>query len=224
MDTARIEGILNEARNAVDAGQGLGGTGFWKAVGEVKGHPELAEAFADRMADIDRTAFEDWALATVPIGTGTALAGLIAALGLGAVAGSYYLDQPWNWLLFGTGTAILLVPTHSLGHLMVGRALGMRFTHWFVGSANQPQPGVKVDYSTYLRAPARQRAWMHAAGALTTKTIPFLLVPAARAADLPDWVTWLLLAAGGVMIATDIAWSTKASDWKKFRREMKYAR
>jgi hypothetical protein len=223
MDTTRIEGILNEAQDAVDAGQGLGGTGFWKAVAEVKKNPELAEVFADRIAEIDRRAFENWAMVTLPVGTGTALALTAAAAGLGAVAGSYYLSEPWNWLLFGAGTAVLLVPTHSLGHLIVGKAMGIRFTHWFVGKIQQPQPGVKVDYATYLRTPARRRAWMHAAGALTTKTIPFLLVPAARAADLPGWVTWLLLATGAVMIATDVTWSTKASDWKKFRREMNYA-
>lgn len=223
MDREQIEAVLDEARSAVDAGRGLGDTGFWKAVGAVKRQPELADEFADRIAAIDRDAFESWALVTVPIGTGTALAAAVTAVGLGAIAGSYYLDQPWNWLLFGVGTAILLVPTHSLGHLIVGSALGMRFTHWFVGRIQQPQPGVKIDYATYLRTPARKRAWMHAAGALTTKTVPFLLIPAARAANLPDWVTWVLVAAGAVMVATDIVWSTKASDWKKFRREMKYA-
>ena len=71
---------------------------------------------------------------------------------------------------------------------------------------------------------ARRRAWMHAAGALTTKAIPFALLPAALAADLPGWVPWLLGAAGAVMVATDLLWSTRASDWKKFRREMRYAR
>lgn len=223
MDTARIEEILKEAQDAVDAGEGLEGTGFWRAVGEIKRRPEFVEEFADRVADLDRRAFENWALATLPAGSGTALALAATAAGLGAVAGSQYLSEPWNWLLFGAGTAVLLVPTHSLGHLIVGSALGMRFTHWFVGRIQQPQPGVKVDYATYLRTPARKRAWMHAAGALTTKAVPFLLIPAARAADLPDWVTWVLVTAGAVMVATDIAWSTKASDWKKFRRELKYA-
>jgi hypothetical protein len=223
MDREQIEAVLDEARSAVDAGQGLGDTGFWKAVGAVKRQPELADEFADQIAAIDRDAFENWALVTIPVGIGSTLAAALTALGLGAVAGCYYLEQPWNWLLFGVGTGVLLVSTHSLGHLIVGSALGMRFTHWFVGRIQQPQPGVKIDYATYLRTPARKRAWMHAAGALTTKAIPFLLVPAARAAELPGWVTWVLVVAGVVMVATDILWSTKASDWKKFRREMKYA-
>jgi hypothetical protein len=65
---------------------------------------------------------------------------------------------------------------------------------------------------------------MHASGALATKIVPFALAPAALAADLPTWVAWVLVIAGLGMIATDIAWSTKSSDWKKFRREMGYTK
>jgi hypothetical protein len=99
----------------------------------------------------------------------------------------------------------------------------MRFTHWFVASISQPQPGVKLNYRSYLRTPPRRRAWMHAAGALVTKLIPFLVIPAALAADLPGWVIWVLVTVGVATIITDVVWSTKASDWKRFRREMRHA-
>jgi hypothetical protein len=64
---------------------------------------------------------------------------------------------------------------------------------------------------------------MHASGAIVTKTLPFLLIGAAIAADLPVWVVWLLAGFGVATIATDVLWSTKASDWKKFRREMRFS-
>lgn len=64
---------------------------------------------------------------------------------------------------------------------------------------------------------------MHASGALTTKAIPFLMVPAAIAAGMPAWVSWLLVGVGATTIATDILWSTEKSDWKKFSREMRFA-
>lgn len=223
MDRAQILATLDEAAAAVERGDGLAGTGFWKAVGALKRSPTLAEDLGGRVADIDRRAFEDWAFVTIPVGPGTALALAGTAVGLGAVGASYYVGEPWNWLVFGAGTIVLLVPTHGLGHLAVGRAMGMRFTHWFVGKPRQPQPGVKVDYASYLRTPARQRAWMHASGAIVTKLVPFALIPAAVAADLPGWVVWLLAGVGVAQLATDALWSTRSSDWKKFRREMKYA-
>ena len=70
-------------------------------------------------------------------------------------------------------SGVLLVTTHGLGHLAVGKARGMKFTHWFVGTMQRPQPGVKLDYATYLRVDAVGRAWMHASGAIVTKIVPF---------------------------------------------------
>src|SRR5690606_23907546 len=111
----------------------------------------------------------------------------------------------------------------SLGHVAVGRAFGMRFTDWYIGSITRPQPGVKVDYATYIVTPARQRAWMHAAGAIVTKLVPFALVPLARAASLPRRSRAALWLLGLRQIATDGLWSVGASDWKQFRREMRHA-
>jgi hypothetical protein len=65
---------------------------------------------------------------------------------------------------------------------------------------------------------------MHAAGAIVTKLIPFALIGAALAADVPAWTVWLLVAVGIGQLITDYLWSTKGSDWKKFSREMRYAR
>jgi hypothetical protein len=223
VDDAAILAALGNAESALDQGRSLKGTGFWKAVEAVKDSPALIGSLAPRISAIDQRAFREWPWLILPIGLGTGIALGVTALGLGGIAAAYYLDEPWNWLVFGAGTAVLLGSTHGLGHLAVGRAMGMRFTHWFVASLKKPQPGVKVDYDSYLRVPPRRRAWMHAAGALVTKSIPFVLIPAAVAADLPGWIVAVLVAAGVVTIITDVVWSTKASDWEKFLRERRHA-
>jgi hypothetical protein len=64
---------------------------------------------------------------------------------------------------------------------------------------------------------------MHASGALVTKAIPFLLIPVAHLMSAaPTWVPAALLGLGVMQIATDVAWSTRSSDWAKFRRETTY--
>lgn len=224
MEADEVRAVLDRAAAAVERGDGLGGTGFWKTVGEVKRSPALTDELGSRIGEIDRRAFQDWALLTIPEPVGSILAAAAAAAGLGAVAASYYLSEPANWLVFAGGGVALFASTHGLGHLAVGRAAGMRFSHWFVGSMGRPQPGVKVDYATYLRTPARKRAWMHASGAIVTKILPFALLPAAVAADLPDWMPRALAVLGVAQIVTDAVWSVKKSDWKKFRREMSYTR
>ena len=218
-----IEESLNRAEAAVEAGEGLSGTGFWGAVREVKGRPELVERYADRIARIDARAHRDWALLVIPLWLGTSIAVVVTLAGLALVWWAYFLTGWWAIVAFLAGVGVLLGSTHGLAHLVVGRLLGIRFLSWFVGEINQPQPGVKTDYASYLRTPPSRRAWMHASGAMTTKAIPFLFVGAAIAADLPTWAAWALTGLGVAMVVTDILWSTKASDWKKFRREMGFS-
>ncbi len=215
-----ITDALERAEAALDAGRGLAGTGFWPAVRAVKEDPTGVDLH--RIAAIDRRAFEAWALIKVPVRSGTVLACLALAVGL-ALIGLAYRDIPLRNWVFLVGFGIVWVTTHGLGHLSVGRALGMRFTHWFVGTLRRPQPGVKVDYATYLTAPARHRAWMHASGAVVSKLIPFLLLPPAYIADVSAWVPLVVAGFGVISLVTDIMWSTKVSDWKKYRREMGFA-
>lgn len=218
-----VEESLDRAQAAVTAGDGLLGTGFWSAVATVKRNPELAERFADRIAEIDETAFRQWVLLTVPLGLGTALAVAASLIGIFLVGLAYALDGFLAILVFYAGLVALLASTHGLGHLVVGWAVGIRFTCWFVGRVTQPQPGVKVDYASYLRTNPKGRAWMHASGAIVTKAVPFLLIGAAIAADLASWAVWLLPVIGVGSIVTDLFWSTSKSDWKKFKREMSFA-
>jgi hypothetical protein len=112
---------------------------------------------------------------------------------------------------------VLLASTHGLGHLVVGRIVGSRFTVCFAGY-RRPQPGVKTDYATYLRTPARSRARMHEPGAIVTKVVPFLLLLAAIWFGIPAWA---VIVAVGQVIA-DVAWSTKPPYWAKYKREMTY--
>ena len=190
----------------------------------VKQAPELVPEFAGRIAAIDREAFERWALVNIPVGVGTVAAVVGSAVGLALVGLAYNTADPWNGLLLLAGMGIILVTTHGLAHLLVGRLAGIRFTHWFIGTVGRPQPGVKTDYATYLAVDPVRRAWMHASGAIVSKIVPFVLIPAALIAGVPSWSTVVLVVVGVASVITDLVWSTKASDWKKFRREMAVAR
>jgi len=224
MEPDSIDEALGAAERSLGAGEGVAGTGFRQAVAAVKRDPILAARYADRMAAIDRAAFERWALFTVPIGVGTFLMVTATLIGIGLVAAAYYTEpEMLAVILFYVGVGVLLVTTHGLGHLAVGRLGRIRFTHWFIGTIARPQPGVKVDYSTYLRAPANVRAWMHASGAIVTKAVPLVLIGAAVAAGLPVWAVWGLPLITLVALVTDVVWSTKSSDWAKFIRERSFA-
>ncbi len=207
-----------------DPGANLTGTGFWKAVAAVKRDPDLVDEFAERIARIDREGFQRWALITTPLGIGTLVALIGVATGLMLVGMAYSTSAPANGLMMLAGMFVIFTAIHGIGHLVVGRIVGIRFTHWFVGVLSQPAPGVKTDYVSYLSASPRGRAWMHAAGAIASKVVPFALIPAALAADVPSWSTLAMVGFGLLTIGTDVFFSTKKSDWKKFKREMAVAR
>lgn len=225
MTPAEIDAALDTAEAALDTAGPvvLRGTGFWKTVATVKSDQSLVDLYADRIGAIDQAAFRSWVPILIPLWPGTLLAILGAVVALVLIGAAYGTAAPWNGIWFLLGTGGLLVATHGLAHLAVGSVVGIRFTTWFA-EFKRPQPGVKTDYASYLLSPARSRAWMHASGAIVTKSIPFLLLPSALIAGVPTWTLVVLVGLGVLQLITDALWSTKASDWAKYRREMAIAR
>ena len=222
MEAVGIEQALSAAEVASNQEESLAGTGFWQAVAKVKTDRELIDRYADRIALIDQRSFGNWALVVVPVWIGTLMMSLATVVGFVLIGISYDLTDLMAVLVFYVGFGLLLTSSHGLAHLIVGRVFGIRFTSWFIGTIGRPQPGIKVHYASYLKTAPARRAWMHASGAVVTKIVPFALIGAAVAADLPTWAVWVLPAIGVASVITDVAWSTKKSDWKKFQREMKF--
>ena len=223
MTPHEVDTILNKIEVEIGFGgtPDLRGTHFWSAVAATKRDPDLVSKFADRIGAIDRAAHDAWARLVIPLWIGTIVAIVGMLIGLSIVSASAFVPK-WNGVAFLAGAGVLVGSTHGLGHLVVGYMVGIRFSGWFIGRA-RPQPGVKINYATYLRASPRSRAWMHASGAIVTKFIPFLLVPVALALSaIPMWATLALLVLGVIQIVTDVLWSTKSSDWAKYLREIDF--
>jgi hypothetical protein len=223
----------------VDAGNtNLGELGFWRLLQRVKLEPRLAAHWADEAGRIDRKAFERSVRPRFPVWLGNAA--LLAASGVLiafipvslAIARESATREPFLAGLLalaaggGLGSAL-----HDLGHWVVGRVAGIRFLAYFFDGPLRIQPGIKIDYESYLRASPGARAWTHASGALVTKVAPFAVFAALylphRAGGydlLPPWSLWGILAVGVGQIMTDILFSIKNSDWKKVRREIRIGR
>lgn len=225
MESVDIERILGQAES--DLGEpgraDLRRSGFWRAVAAVKGEPALADRYAERIGRIDRAAFERSVRLRLPAWVGVLLDLLGVAIGVVLMVVAPSFAAPWRELSFLAGVAAILGASHTLTHWIVGTAIGIRFSHWFSKPPRTPQPGFKIDYASYLRTPARRRAWMHASGAIVTKLVPFAALPLALAIGLDGWAVRLLLILGIGQLLTDALLSTRHSDWKRFRREMRLA-
>ena len=216
---------LDRIETAVAAGDtDLRSLGFWRIVARVKPDRVLADRFADQIGRIDTAAFRLGVRFRVPVWAGNmlligaTLGGLAAAI-LAHIVSSTTLS---GLLLLAAG-GVWTVSLHSPTHWFVGHLAGIRFTHYFLGRP-LPYPGLKSDYSTYLRADAGSRAWMHASGAIATKLAPLLALAFWPGTGAPWWSAAGLVAICLLSIATDIAFSVKVGDWKKFRRERAVAK
>lgn len=225
MDETAVANALASCEQELQAGRtpDLRALGFWRAVAAVKRHNELVDRYATRIATIDRAVFRRRVRLAFPVALGVIVLDLGLFGGLLLLGIATLVAHPWREIVVLVAAGALDVTTHGLAHLAVGTFVGIDFTDWFVDLPKRPQPGFKIDYASYLRASPRQRAWMHAAGAIATKVTPFLVVPYAVAIDTETWAVLALLALGVVQILTDVLYSVRASDWKKFRREMRLA-
>jgi hypothetical protein len=226
---------LDRIEAAVDAGDtDLRRLGFWRVVALIKLDDELIERHADQVGRIDRDAFRQRVRFRVPVWVGNLIFAVELAVGVGAFAlaatrGTHNITFAYDATLAGIGLLVTAgtwdVGVHSPTHWLVGRAVGIRFTDYFLKAPTAP-PGLKIDYASYLRASPEHRAWMHASGAIATKLVPFLVLALALATgiDAPGWSIAILWVLGIGQIVTDILFSTRKSDWKKVRRELAVAR
>jgi hypothetical protein len=224
---------LDRIEAAVDGGDvDVRRLGFWRVVALIKRDDEVIERHAEQVGRIDSKAFRARIRFRAPVWVGIALQllGIGAAVGLvafvvwNAGSGGDLLDVE---LASGVGLLLaafaLAAGIHTFAHLVVGRLVGIRFTDFFFAIPPPPLPGLKTDYGTYLRTGPVARAWMHASGAVATKLAPFVVLAFAPAANAPGWSVVILVVLGVFQIATDVLFSTKASDWKKVRRELAVA-
>jgi hypothetical protein len=221
-----FSGDLDRIEAAVQAGnRDLKALGFWRIVAQVKPDRMLVDRYADQIGRIDGAAFRSGVRLRLPVWAGNSI--LIAGIGVGLAAGivARSVSSPTlaGLLLIATGL-IWSVSFHSPTHWFVGYMAGIRFTDYFLGGPPPPRPGLKSDYASYLRADPSSRAWMHASGAIATKVAPFLALALWPGSGAPWWCAAALIAIGALQIVTDLAFSVKSSDWKKFRRERAIAR
>jgi hypothetical protein len=199
--------------------------GFWRLVKRVKLSPEAVARYGDQIGRIDAAAFRRGVPRRAPVWLGNAIlcGGLLAGAAAIALALAISSSVVKGLALVAAG-GLWAVSAHCLAHWAVGRAVGIRFTDYFLGGPPPPRPGLKTDYATYLRTPAERRAWMHASGALATKVAPFVPLFFWSAAEAPVWSAIVLLAIGALQIVSDLLFSVRSSDWKKVLRERAIAR
>jgi hypothetical protein len=124
MDAAHVELTLSEAKTALARSEkvDLARIGFWKTVAAAKRDRRLAEHYAERIAQIDRLAFERRVPLRVPASIGVLIDLAVTAVGVLLVALASGVASPAREIVFLVGVAAILGATHTLAHWVVGSA------------------------------------------------------------------------------------------------------
>jgi hypothetical protein len=214
----------HDALDRIDAVVAAGSTdlsalGFWVVVGEIKRDRVMVAELADQAGRIDQAAFRARVRLRAPVWVGTAL---LAAVVIGGVV-AIVLAGVWTGTLAGLALLVAggawALGIHSLTHQVFAWFVGIRCTAYFLGGPPPPRPGIKTDYASYLRTDPARRAWFHASGAIATKLAPFVAVALVPLTNAPAWAVIAMAAYGVFQIVSDVVFSTRGSDWKKFLRE-----
>jgi hypothetical protein len=217
---SRIEAAVDEGRTD------LRELGYGRLLRQVKADPMLSAHWAEQVGRIDRKLFELRRGFRLPVWLGNLILLVGTAIGAGAIVLATRLDddEVLAGLALVASAGILAVSVHDLAHWVMGRLAGIRFLAYFLDGPFRVQPGLKTDYATYLRAQPGERAVMHASGAVASKVAPFVAAAFWPATEAPAWALWATLGIGIFQIVTDVAWSTRKSDWMKAGRERRIAR
>jgi hypothetical protein len=222
---------LDRIESAVRGGAtDLRALGFWRLVGRIKRDPALVEVHADQVGRIDTAAFRGAVWMRIPVWLGNLVFAAAIAVGAAAIVVARVAARSGSgreavvgWALV-LGTGILIVAVHTPTHWLIGRIVGLSFTSYFVKLSFPPWPGIKIDYATYLRADPMGRAWMHASGAIANKITPLVVLALAPWGDAPAWSLGIVGAIAVGQVVTDVLFSVRVSDWKRFFRERAIAR
>ena len=193
---------------------------------QVKLDRALVDEHADQIGRIDTAAFRAGVRLRVPVWLGNALLVVGTVVGALAVGAAFVWQTPvWKGLALVAAGAIWSVSLHSPTHWLVGYMVGIRWTDYFLGGPPPPRPGLEVR----LRHLPASRPRLPGVDACLGRTRhearavprPRVLAapPALRGGRRPPWPR-----SACCRSSTDIALSTKSSDWKKFRREKAIAR
>jgi hypothetical protein len=125
-----------------------------------------------------------------------------------------------NWMLYFSAL-ILMATLHPLSHYITGALSGIRFTHYYLNGPARIEPTLRIDYSSYLKAKASGRAFMHLSGVIGTLAAPLIVAFIAfyrgeNAASVNLLYLFILL------IVFELLTSTKIGDLMKAKREYGY--
>lgn len=143
---------------------------------------------------------------------------LESALTIVAVALVFWVNS--TWMLYVV-VLVLMATLHPLSHYLIGRLVGIRFTHYYLNGPARIEPTLRIDNFSYLKISGKKRAMMHVSGVIGTVMAPLFVCGIAIYTGANDvgmnlFIFFLLL------IVFELLTSMKIGDLMKAKREYRF--
>jgi hypothetical protein len=197
MDAGEIEEILENVKAELSRGkyEAAGKLGFWRVVRAAKGNPEIEGKFAERMGEIDKLLFEAKARIKLDYMTGTIIELLGSVIGFVLLYFGATFTGIESTIFYVASALALMTFLHPISHIIAASRFGIKFHFYFLNGPMLIEPTLKVDYSTYLKAPSKSRALFHLAGAVNSVLVTLLVFVVALQDPATTDITKTVLAA-----------------------------
>lgn len=183
MDVGEIEAVLEKVKAELDRGnyKSVGELGFWRAVEAAKNDLGVGEKFAETIGEIDKLLFESKARAKLDFRIGTIIELIGTVIGVVLLYFGATFTGIESTILYIASAGVLMTGLHPISHIIAGHLFGIKFHFYFLNGPMLIEPTLKVDYSTYVKAPPKNRALFHLAGVVNSILITlFVFVVALR--------------------------------------------
>jgi hypothetical protein len=179
MDAGEIEEVLINVESELDRGnyEAVRNLGFWRVVRAAKKDPEIGEKFAEMIGEVDKILFDSKARIKLDFRVGTIIELIGAVIGVVLLYFGATFTGILSTILYAASAIVLMTALHPISHIIAANRFGIKFHFYFLNGPMLIEPTLKVDYSTYLKAPPKSRALFHLVGAVNSIMVTlFVLV------------------------------------------------
>jgi hypothetical protein len=191
------------------------GKDFWSIANQAKKDRIKDDELLAQIEHVSRQKFMERVSFTLGVPAGNVLECVITITALVLA----FMPGP-NWMLY-ISALILLATLHPLSHYATGSLFGIRFTHYYLNGPARIEPTLRIDYFSYLKAPGKRRALMHASGVVGTLAAPLIVAVIAvnKGADGAAFNLFILFL---LLVVFELLTSTRSGDLMRAVREYKY--
>jgi hypothetical protein len=138
---------------------------FWRIINRIKLQSQVEDDVFEQVRGLRDKLFNERYPRFLSLRLGLTLTALATFFGATLIWYALHLVAP---LVFIAGSFLMLAGTHSWGHWIAGKLVGIGYEYFYLNGPAKFELSLKINYGDYLKASFDSRMIVHSSGALAT--------------------------------------------------------